>query len=210
MVAGREVLLIVEQTRSGCEHACTLDDICRVLLHIPFADWAGLTTFVLRQPTRKQRLLRPAWGRLFYHANLGEIARPDMSDGPAVMLEAVDCGATIEWSTALQPDDMEELDRLRRDGHTVDRIGRKYSISVTAASVRATQLYRTLLHEIGHWVDYLEKVERPSWHADSDYPTPLDAYFQRPKDEREAFAHRYAERIGTQLRAAGVIPFDRQ
>lgn len=70
-VNGRDVTLIVEKTSGGCVHACSVEDVIFLLSHVPLADWAGLETFVLRQPTRKARVLRPAWGRMFYYADLG-------------------------------------------------------------------------------------------------------------------------------------------
>ena len=69
----------------------------------------------------------------------------------------------------------------------------------TSATCRATVLYRTLLHEVGHHVDRRDYGQRGE----------DDAYYQRPARERESFAHRYAERIAGDLRARRVIPFAR-
>lgn len=207
-VNGRDVTLIVEKTSGGCTHACTVEDVFFVLSHVPLADWAGLETFVLRQPTRKARLLGPVWGRMFYHANLGFRGSSIVRTGPVLFLEACDVDATIEWSTSLDPEDAAELDRLRLDSHHVTRVGNKHLVSTTLDSVRATQLYRTLLHEIGHWRDWLEKVETPSDQGE-DYSTLYDRYFARPKGEVEAFAHRYADNLRAVLQRKGVIPFSR-
>lgn len=179
-----------------------------MLANIPMVDWEGLETFVLRQSTRKQRILSPAWGRLLYDADLGLPGRATKRMGPAVLLEAVDCAAKLEWSSSLDPDDQAELERLKQDGHAIERVGRRHVISTNVAATRATQLYRTLLHEIGHWVDWLEKVERPAARG-GDFDSLYEAYFQRPKDEREAFAHRYADEARERLQRFGVMPFDR-
>lgn len=203
---GRDIVFFVEETTSGCRHACTPEDILHVLAHVPLADWHGLQTFVFRQSTHKQRLMNPAWGRMFYYAELGVGDQKARKTGPAVFLEAINFESSFKWRTSLQPDDLAELNRLRADGHSVERVGHHYVVSSSAESVRATQLYRTLLHEIGHYVDWLQKVERP-WDAGSDYGALSEAYFQRPKDEREAFAHRYADEMGDHLRRLGVIPF---
>jgi hypothetical protein len=202
------VIFIVEETSGGCVHACSIDDVRHVLAHLPAADWEGLDTFVLRQSTRKQRTLRPAWGRLLYFADLGAPGRAAKRKGPAVLLEAVNCEAKLKWPSSLHPDDQAELDRLREDGHIVEQIRRQHVFSMTREAVRATQLYRTLLHEIGHWVDWLNKVERPSEYG-GDFDALREAYFQRPRDEREAFAHRYADEIRERLTRFGVIPFER-
>lgn len=65
-VNGRDVTLIVEKTTGGCVHACTVEDVAAILAHVPVTDWEGLETFVFRQPSRKARILKPAWGRMFY------------------------------------------------------------------------------------------------------------------------------------------------
>ena len=207
-VAGREAIFIVEKTSAGFSHACTIEDIRHVLANIPRADWNGLDTFVLRHSTRKQRILHPVWGRLFYSADLGLPGHATVRLGPAVMLEAMDAASKIRWSTSLSPRGLAELERLRGDGHEITQSGRRLAISMTLASVRATQLYRTLLHEIGHWVDYLEKVERPAGDSDDRRSELNKAYFARPHDEREAFAHRYADTTRDRLVRFGVLPFD--
>jgi hypothetical protein len=207
-IGGRDILFIVEKNTGGCVHACSVDDIAHILRSLPASDWAGLHTFVLRQSSRKQRQLAGAWGRLFYFADLGVSARKAISEGPAIFLEAVDCTTDISWSTSLQPDDYAELERLRADGHVIENIGNKHVISLTEESVRSTQLYRTLLHEIGHWFDWLQKVEQPAARGDS-FDELIDNYFRRPSAEREAFAHRYAAEARLRLESRDVLPFAR-
>ncbi len=207
-VNGRLCTFVVEQTNGGCAHAATIDDLVFILSNIPPADWAGLNTFIFRQPTRKARTLNPAWGRLYYEADLAFSRGNSTWNGPALFLEAIEVGSSMKWPTSLDREDSEELDRLRSDGHTVSRIGKHYLISTTAESVRATQLYRTLLHEIGHWFDWLTKVETPAARGE-DIGDLMDIYFGRPRSEREAFAHRYADAMRDSLSHQGVIPFDR-
>lgn len=207
-VNGRIVTFIVEQTNGGCRHACTVDDLAYLLSHITPADWAGLTTFVFRQPTRKARTLNPVWGRLYYEADLALSGTNAVLNGPTLFLEAVEAGSIMKWSTSLDRDDSEELDRLRSDGHAVSRTGRHYLITTSLESVRATQLYRTMLHEIGHWFDWLTKVETPAARG-QDIGDLIDLYFARPHSEREGFAHRYADTLRHSLSDNGLIPFDR-
>jgi hypothetical protein len=203
---GREIVFIIEETSGGCVHACSVDDILHILSRIPESHWLGMNTFVLRQSTRKQRLLAPAWGHMFYSAELGLPGRNAIAVGSAIFLEAVNIQENISWSTSLDPDDRAELERLRSDGHRIEQVGRKHVFSMTKEAVRATQLYRTLLHEIGHWFDWLEKVEGPTSKG-GDLGQLSDKYFQRPQNEREAYAHRYAEGMRLQLELLGVIPF---
>ncbi len=79
---------------------------------------------------------------------------------------------------------------------------------MTPASVRATQLYRTLLQEIGHWVDFNEKVLAPALLCKVELELLSEAYFSRPYEEREAFAHNYAEARKAHLTKFGIIPFE--
>ena len=82
-------------------------------------------------------------------------------------------------------------------------------INGTLESVRRTQLYRTLPHEIGHYVDYLRSVEEPS-RDDLDKRFQLDTqYHNRPLKEREAFAHRYADEFRQRMADESRLPFDR-
>ncbi len=201
-----EFTFFIEQTHDGYRHACTIDDICDVLALVPAWDLTSLRTIVLRQPTRKQRLLEPAWGRLAYSANLGRPARKPSHLGPAIFLDAVNSDRRWWWSKNLDPFDSREIERLKADGHVMEDTGRVLLFRSTLESVRATQLYRTLLHEIGHWVDWEQKVERPSRAKDgAAYEIYLERYFARPEQERETFAHRYAELLRRRLQAEGLI-----
>jgi hypothetical protein len=113
----------------------------------------------------------------------------------------------MEWSLSLDPEDSQELARLRADGHMIERNGRNHVIHVTPRSARSTQLYRTLLHEIGHWFDWLSKVETPAARGE-DFSSLVDLYFARPSSERDAFAHRFADEVGQEMVRTGVIPFE--
>ncbi|OYU71035.1 MAG: hypothetical protein CFE28_14175 [Alphaproteobacteria bacterium PA2] len=144
---------------------------------------------------------------MFYFADLGDQRGRSITFGPAIFLEATDPIAKLNWSSSLDPDDQAELNRLKEDGHIIEKVGRRHVFQMTLASVRATQLYSTLLHEIGHWVDWLERVERPRDQGE-DYDALYDAFFNRPKAEREAFAHRYADLARERLKQSGVIPFE--
>jgi hypothetical protein len=200
----QDITFIVEENSGGCIHACTVDDILYVLNQLPVTDWRGITTFVFRQPTHKQRLIAPVWGRLFFTADFGSSFKTRGIIGPAISLEAVDPEKILRWSTSLDSDDLAELERLRSDGHSIEQIGKKHIITMTRKSVRQTQLFRTLVHEIGHWVDWLEKVEMPA-NKGGDFDTLVDEYWRRPKAEREAFANRYATAMRPRM-SEGPLP----
>ena len=127
------------------------------------------------------------------------------------MLEAVNPTKPIRFGKSLSPDELAELDRLESDGHGIRNQDKKHIVIPTLESCRATQLYRTFLHELGHWVDFLEKVERPSVASNTaDYFALLDRFHERPDREKEQFAHGYAERMRSHLILTQRLPFDRQ
>lgn len=207
-INGRPITFIVEQVSNG-RHACSVDDIRYLLSHIPVADWAGIGIILLRQPTRKERMLAPVWGRMFYHAELAFTRSRVRFDCPTVILEACEPDTVFKWSTSLDRDYADELERLRGDGHDIERTSRHYIISTNMHAVRATQLYRTLLHELGHWNDWLQKVEIPAERDEEDYGDLADRYFSRTDAERESYAHRYADKWQKTLRDKGIIPFEK-
>lgn len=206
-IAGHEVLFVVEENHGGCIHACSVADVAQMLAHLPRTDWEGLAAIVLRQPKRKERILRPAWGRMAYHASLGHQGKPSFCEGAIVFIEAVDVSKPIAWSASLGPDGQTELARLAADGHEVEQVGSRWVVTPSLGAVRATQLYRTLPHEIGHHVDWLTKVVRASADDPIDWDAREAAYFARSREEREAFAHRYADEAAERLRRFGLIPF---
>jgi len=187
-VHSRSLPFIVERTRADSCHACTIDDIARVLKYVPPSDFQGIVFIVLRQPKRKEELIMPVWGRIDYYAYIGA------HQGRAIFIEALNPSKPIRWSKSLTPDRQWELERLREDGHEIVTTRHDHEINVSLESIRATQLYRTLLHEIGHSVDY-----------DRD----PDAFDRKSSLEKETFAHQYADKLRESLVRFGVIPFAR-
>ncbi|MEM1180077.1 MAG: hypothetical protein AAGM22_17175 [Acidobacteriota bacterium] len=95
----RPVTFFIEPTRPDCVHACTVDDVMRVLQLLPPENQLCVTTFVFRQPTRRQSQLRPVWGRWSYFAKLGRYR------GPAIYLDAQAPDRSIRWEKSLDPCD---------------------------------------------------------------------------------------------------------
>ncbi len=236
-IKGRWFEFVVEQTRPGHIHACTVDDLEHVLKEILFDDVADLRRIILRQPKRKEEQLRGVWGRLIYGFEFeGNIE-------PAVMIESVEVGGKLAWSKKLTPEGQEEIARLSAAGFNFVEGRRTLEATMSLAAARATQLYRTLPHELGHYLDYHEKVVEPlkedkqrfddvertieaSNHPDdhpvwTEWNTFLDRYSQnqdklwnlyqsRPSKERETYANRCADRMEKRLKELGMIPFDRK
>ena len=189
--------IIVERTRDDACHACTVDDITSFLWHVSPADLAEVGLILLRQPTRKQTTLKSVWGRAVFYAEIGAYT------GPAVILEAMTPDQPFRWSKSLTPDEQRELARLREDGHSIAETCHNYIITPSLESIRATQLYRTLPHEIGHQVDFAKTAIA----SDDDDGSDWD---RKPSADKEAFAHRYADTLRNELKRQGIIPFPRQ
>jgi hypothetical protein len=213
-ISGRQIKFFVQPTRTECVHPCTIDDLCRLLSYLPTADWEGIDAMLLRQPRKKEETLSSVWGRLAYAADFVDRRGNVLYSGPAIVIEAIDPTKLIKFGKNLTPDALAEIERLKSDGHDVRFDGRNYTIRPTLESCRATQLYRTLPHEAGHWVDFLEKVTRPVAKIFDDsletYLALSDRFNARPTREKEQFANAYAEQLRVRLTANQLIPFARQ
>ncbi|NJM54470.1 MAG: hypothetical protein HC846_14500 [Blastocatellia bacterium] len=84
---------------------------------------------------------------------------------------------------------------MQNDGFEFIEDKRDFKINLTLENVRNTQLYRTLLHEIGHYVQFCENPEK------------FDHF---PTAEKEVFAHNFADKLKLELEQKGLIPFPRQ
>ena len=143
---------------------------------------------------------------MVYYAEIADL------EGAALILEAMDTSKPRKWPLSLDPEAAAELERLREAGHHIETARRAHIIHSSLETGRATQLYHTVPHEIGHWVDYLRSVEEPAAQSrdqGDDWCHWWDLYWSRPSKEREAFAHRYADETRRSLNDAGVIPFER-
>jgi hypothetical protein len=193
-IGNRDITILVEPVRSGFFHACTPDDIVRVLRLLPPQHTEGINLIVLRQPKRKERILSPVWGRLQYYSEIQQYS------GVAIHIEAQLVNSVIYWKRSLSLDNAQELERLVEDGHQIISERRHYAIYMTSESIRATQLYRTLPHEVGHYVDYLKTIKEEK---DSEL------FWSKPNQDKEAFAHRYATEFWDREKRVGKIPFQR-
>jgi hypothetical protein len=195
--------VLIERCLPGFVYALTVDDALRVLGLFPSEDVARIRTLALRQPTRKQSILSCVWGRLAYFA-MFRGAR-----GPAVVLEAQPSTGELEWPRSLAPDDVEEIERLRCDGHEVTLGRRSWTVRTRIESIRTTQLFRTLPHEVGHYVQYDREVRQQAAGDPSELLRLEEAYFKKPRREREDFAHRYAREFVEKWTQARRFPFER-
>ncbi|ABW29063.1 ImmA/IrrE family metallo-endopeptidase [Acaryochloris marina] len=201
-----KLTFLVEPPRPECFYPCTVADVMSVLEYVPQSDLEGLELIIFRQPTRKQDQLNPVWGRFLYYAT------PRPHSGTAICIEAHNLNTPLRWSLSLGPDARDELTRLEADGHRIEKGRRDYTIHRTDESVRNTILFRTLFHELGHYVDWRHSVVLPSLDTTSDAEDERlrQKFDSQPSQDKEAFAHRYAQNLATQLHQAGHIPFKPQ
>ena len=187
---GNKITFLVENVFPGFVHACTVDDIAAVLVHVSPDDLDGIKMIILRQPKRKEVILNPVWGRLVFFAEIVE----NKYEGRTIFLEAMQPNVSFRWNKSLTPEDQAEFDRLQNAGHDIRSTQRYHVITPSIDSIRYTQLYHTLLHEVGHHVD--EKKDP-------------DLFDHKGSGQKEAFAHRYADKLRTKLEKFGALPFPR-
>ncbi len=199
-IGAQRIVFLVEPTKDGYAHHCTVDDVHRILALLPAEHVFEIDLVIFRQPTAKQAQLQHVWGRLGYWSRIGA------HEGPGVYLEAQPVDLVGKWGKSLRPNDVKELERLRACGFDVRRHRRGYHIHSSPAAIRASQLYRTVPHEIGHFADYLECRETYEWGDDEERFWNL--YDAKPYHDREAYAHRYADEFRQSMEDRGVLPFD--
>lgn len=210
VVWGRDMPFLVEPTRSASWHACTVDDVARMLNLLPkrhvnnYKGIVGIRGVVFQQPTRKEEQLRGVWGRLCFGVEVNGVS------GPVIQLAATETPLRIRWGRHLKPDEQQELERLQSAAASSESDGRHHRMMFDIDAVRRVQLYHTIPHEIGHWADMFEGVELPSLGADLDtWKQAWDRYWQRPGHEHEVYADRYATQTVAGLREERHLPFDR-
>lgn len=185
---GNNITFLVENVFPGFVHACTIDDIATVLNHVPPDDLAGIEMIILRQPKRKEVILKPVWGRLVFYAEIEK----NKYEGRTIILEAMQPNCTWRWNKSLTPAGQEEFERLQKAGHNIRSTQRYHVITPSIDSIRHTQLYHTLLHEIGHHVD---EKRNP------------DLFDRKGSGQKEVYAHRYADKLRTKLEKFAILPF---
>ena len=205
LINGHTFIFVIESTRPSCKHACSIGDIETIIENVPVTDYGKLRLIVLRQPKRNEEIISPVWGRLIYSYEF------EGDYYPAIIIEAVDYNKKFSFAKSQSPDDNMEFERLKRDGHIFLENKKKFTSIFRIENVRNTQLYRTLPHEFGHYLHYLEVVER----ADEDgkdseeWESRWDNYLKIPKSVKERYAHKYAANLLEKLGAANLVPFDR-
>jgi len=185
-INNHKMILFIEPTKQGYVHASTPQDIIRVLHLVKQEHLEEIELIVLRQPKKKEEILKPVWGRFVYYASLGKYA------GSAIYLESMSINELIKYSNKLTPFDKKELDLLEKERHRIKKVKKGYHIYTTPEAVRNTQLFRTLPHEIGHAVDYI-----------------TTKYHSKPTRDKEEYANRYAREFYLKWAIRKRLPFER-
>lgn len=201
-IQGHTFRFAVEATRASCIHSCTIEDLWNVLSFIPATDFGDLSLMVLRQPKRKEELLNPVWGRLIYSFEFEGMHEP------AIILEAIDLEGEMKRPKRQSLEEQREFKRLQEDGHKFLEDKRFFTAKLHPDSARQTQLFRTLPHEFGHYVHYCQVVETEGEEG-LDWNQRWEKYYAVPSEEKERFAHQYADKFNQQLRKKGLLPFPR-
>lgn len=207
IINGHEFIFIIEETSQNYEHACTVEDVAYLLQFVPIEDYGDMKYIIFRQPKKKEVKLGSVWGRLIYSFEF------EGDYYPAIILESFLEGDKLIRKKKLSLDDRKEFIRLQKDGFDFVEERRFYWANLTKENVRNTQLYRTLLHEFGHYVHYLNIVKRPEKDDETfeEWERRTDFYHDSiPSSEKEVFAHSYADKLREKLMIEGVIPFDRK
>ncbi|MGJ5619792.1 hypothetical protein [Sulfitobacter sp. MF3-043] len=197
-----ELTTLFEEPRDGFTYGCSPLDVIKLLTAAVNLVPSLPDIVAFRQPTRKQQLQRPVWGRFLYFAEFGK------HGGTAILLEAQELGAKLKWSKRMTMEDRDEFARLVSDGHAFTEEKRGFQAELNEGSVRNTILYRTLLHELGHWVHYHQEVLNAPTALNEDQEVASELYFSKPSTEREVYAHAFSAKLGQSLREASEIPFD--
>jgi len=203
-VGVRSLSLFVEPPKLGWAHACTVDDIEALLGHLPTKDLAAIELVVLRQPKRKEKILSDVWGRWIPPTQIGR------HRGEAIVLEAQVPGFAVRWPTSLSPADVRQLERLESEGHSIRADRRNHVITSDFDAIRATQLFRTLPHELGHSIDFHQTADLLATAEPGSEQGRMTAWESKTKLDKEAFAERYANEVLRSARAAGLVPFSRR
>ncbi|WP_159664882.1 hypothetical protein [Andreprevotia sp. IGB-42] len=141
---------------------------------------------MLRQRTRKQDILAPAWARAHFAFDI------DRYSGTAILIEAQSL-VSLAWSNHVTVEQERELARLQSDGHLITRSRRKVELTPNVPAMRNTVLFRSMLFEIGNHIDFAR--------------TGPDEWQRRPASQKKDFAHRHASECYQRLSRAGHVPF---
>ena len=172
-----------------------------MLNHLPEKDLEGFGVLIFRQPKKKELIHSSVWGRLIYSIEYKDDYLP------SIILEAIPRRTEHHFTKKQTVDQTNEFELLKKDGLKFVLTKRGYVAKINEGIVKNIQLYRTLLHEVGHYVHYLDIVERPGDDNEEyeEWEKRHNSYFSIPSREKETFANNYAVKYKKFLLKKGVI-----
>lgn len=147
------IIYIIEKPDKGYTYSCTPQEVDAVIHKLPTQDIEGIVFVVFHQPTKKQGALMPTWAEYFDPLVRGK------RQGAAILISAMG-QVPRKWPLTLQPQDLQELEKLKQEGHIVTKTRDYYLIESPQKAVKQTQLYRSVVHEVGHHVAYKKGISK--------------------------------------------------
>jgi|GEM_PF-1428018 len=218
---GVPLIVLETQLRAGFSHPCSVDDVEHVLRALPKDDLPtsndGEVCVVLWQQGEKETVVSQWWGSLWYCL---ELENDDVSFfGPAIYLGAAKPPLEVTWSSKADVVGQERRVLMEDVADDVHRTKRETTYTFSLEAARRMQMEFTLLHEVGHWMDYrthvLDAQERAYdevgesdaelAEASAEWDRLAHAYWQRSTEQKERWADRYAAKALRELRRRGVL-----
>lgn len=167
-VHNRPITFYIDKLKNGYDHACTIEEVISVLNQLPAEDVCGIKNIYFHQPSRKKEIFTPMWGSLRYYAG------PNFS--PIIIINAQKIPFVYKSNLEVIPFWKDELEFLKKNCESYTLTKRKHILVFQKEHIKQIQLYRTVPHEIGHWVDFKMGME------------------DLPFEEKERRANQYAYR----------------
>jgi len=235
-INGNRFEFVIEATRDKVNHACTVDDLAEMIRHIPPTDYGDLNLIVLRQPKRKEENLSSVWGRLIYYYEFEGNFRPAVIIEAMDCEQRLKLPKKLSVDDQKE---LERLRKDGHQFTVTKRhFIANYNIeNVRNTQLYRTlphefghyiHYHKIVLKPLKKMKKELDKLDAQidgndtaatnplftKWdEMDDAYRTKIEEnekkYFAIIKDEKEVFAHNYADKLIQKLEACEAIPFDR-
>ena len=143
VINDHEFLFITEETRQDCFHSCSVEDLIKIIHHIPKDDYGDLRFIILRQPKRKEEIISSVWGRLIYSFDF------ENEYFAAIILDYIDINKKLIWFKKQTIEDQKEFSRLKQDGHIFMENKRAFISELKLEVSRNTQLTERYYMNLG-------------------------------------------------------------
>jgi len=234
-INGNRFEFVIEATREKVNHACTVDDLAEMIRHIPPADYGDLNLIILRQPKRKEENLALVWGRLIYYYEFEKSFRPaviiEATDCERTLKWPKKLSVDDQKELDRLRKDGHQFVTTKRHfiaNYDIENV-RNTQLYRTLPHEFGHYIHyhNVVIKPLKKMKAELDKLdaEMPecntttkSWYKKwlkmlDEYTAQLEQneakYFAIIKDEKEVFAHTYADKLIQKLEACEAIPFDR-